>query len=292
MLIPMNLVLTGIFLFLVALIGLIPFRLLYVFSGFIRFLMHIVIGYRKKVIISNLEGSFPEKSEKEINKIVGSVYKNLADVTVEGIKAFSMSARQIKERHFIKNPEIIESYLLQERSIIALPAHFNNWEWGSLSPGLFTTYPVIGFYKPLNNQYVDRFLRQSRSKFGTSLVSIYKTAIEFKRNTGIPSIYIMAADQSPTNVKKSIWLPFFGRDTAFLHGPEKYSRMYNFPVVYVDVQRVKRGYYTLELTLLADNPASLPEGEITRRYAEKLEVSIRKNPGSWLWSHRRWKLTR
>jgi KDO2-lipid IV(A) lauroyltransferase len=288
----MNLLLTGIFLILVALIGLIPFPLLYLFSGFIRFLMHRVIGYRKNVIISNLKGSFPEKSEKEINSIVRSVYKNLADVSVEGIKAFSMSARQIKMRHYINNPEIIETFLSQGRSIIALPAHFNNWEWGSLSPGLFTKYPIIGFYKPLNNKYVDIFLRRSRSKFGTSLVSIYKTALEFKKNSGKPSIYIMAADQSPTNVKKSYWLQFFGKDTAFLHGPEKYCRMYNFPVAYVDVQRVKRGYYTLDITMLADNPSTLPEGEITRRYAEKLEEAIRKNPGSWLWSHRRWKLSR
>jgi Kdo2-lipid IVA lauroyltransferase/acyltransferase len=288
----MDLLLTGIFLFFVVLIGLMPFQILYLFSDFIRFMLHRVISYRQKVILANLKGSFPELSEKEISLIVSDVYRNLADVTVEGIKAFTMSPSQVKMRHFINNPEIIESYLSQGRSIIALPAHINNWEWGSLSPGLFTKHPIVAFYKPLSNKYIDRYLKRSRSKFGTTLASILNTGFIFERNSGIPVIYIMAADQSPTNVKRSYWLSFFGRETAFLHGPEKYARMYNFPVVYVDVKRVQRGFYTLDISILADDPSGLPEGEITKRYVQKLEDVIRENPGSWLWSHKRWKLTR
>ncbi len=288
----MNLVITFFFLFFVFLIGLIPFPVLYLFSDFIRFLLHRVVGYRKAVIITNLKASFPEATEKEIKQMVSDVYKNLADVTVEGIKAFSMTPSQVRKRHRIVNPELIDAYLNKGKSIIAVPAHFNNWEWGSLSPGLFTKYPIIALYKPLSNQYIDRFVKWSRSKFGTTLASIYKTGFLFERNAGKPSVYIMAADQSPSNAKKSVWVQFMNRDTAFLHGPEKYARLYDMPVMYGDVQRVKRGYYTLEITVLAENPTELPEGEITKRYAAKLEELIRKNPGSWLWSHRRWKLTR
>jgi Kdo2-lipid IVA lauroyltransferase/acyltransferase len=288
----MNLLLAGIFILLVVLIGAIPFPLIYLFSGFIHFMLQHIIGYRRKVIFSNLKGSFPELAEKDIRLIAKGVYKNLADVTVEGFKAFSMTSRQIKKRHFIINPEIAEAYLQAGKSIIALPAHFNNWEWGSLSPGLFLKYPITAFYKPLSNKYIDWFLKRSRSKYGTTLASIATTASVFKRNSGIASVYIMAADQSPANGNGAYWVPFLGRDTAFLHGPERYARMFNLPIVYVDVQRIKRGYYTLDLSVLADNPQQLPEGEITRRYAEKLEDAILKNPGSWLWSHKRWKLTR
>ncbi|MBK7174771.1 MAG: lysophospholipid acyltransferase family protein [Bacteroidales bacterium] len=288
----MNLIITGIFLVFVFLIGLIPFPVLYLFSDLIRFILQRLVGYRKEVISSNLRGSFPDATEQEMQKMISDVYKNLADVTVEGLKAFSMTPKQVKRRHRIVNPELIESFLSQGKSIIAVPAHFNNWEWGSLSPGLFTHYPIYALYKPLSNKYIDRFAKWSRSKFGTSLASIYKTGALFEKNAGSPSIYIMAADQSPTNVRKSIWVNFMNRDTAFLHGPENYARRYDMPVLYGDVQRVKRGYYTLEISVIADNPKELPEGEITRRYAGKLEELIRKNPGSWLWSHRRWKLTR
>jgi len=288
----MDLILTGIFLFFVFLIGLLPFPLLYLLSDFGRFILYRVMGYREKVIRSNLKACFKEMNDVELQKTVRDVYSNLADVLAEGIKGFTMRPGTVKKRHFIINPEIIEPYLAQGKSVIALPAHYNNFEWGSMSPGLFTKHPIIAFYKPLSNKYVNRFMKWSRVKFGTTLASIYETFNVFESNAAIPSVYVMAADQSPTRPEKSYWISFLGRDTAFLHGPEKYARMYNFPVVYVDIQRVKRGYYTLEAVLLTDNPASLPDGEITARYAAKLEESIRKNPGNWLWSHKRWKLSR
>jgi len=287
----MDLLLTGIFLFFVFLIGLLPFPLLYLLSDFGKFFLHRIMGYRKQVILSNLKASFPGLSEKELNIIVGKVYANLADILAEGIKGFSLIPSRLKRRHFITNPEIIEPWLAQGRSVIALPAHYNNFEWGSMSPGLFTKHPIIAFYKPLSNKYINRFMKWSRIRFGTTLASIYETFLVFERNAQIPSVYIMAADQSPSNAEKSYWINFLGRETAFLHGPEKYARMYNYPVVYVDVQRVKRGYYTVEAILLADNPAGLPEGEVTKRYAQKLGEAILKSPGNWLWSHKRWKLS-
>ena len=287
----MNLLLTGIFLFFVFLIGLLPFPLLYLLSDFGQFFLRSIMGYRKKVILSNLRSAFPDLSPEDLNRIVVQVYKNLADVLAEGIKGFSMLPATVKKRHYILNPEVIEPLLEQGKSVIAMPAHFNNWEWGSMSPGLFTKHPIIAFYKPLSNPYINRFMKWSRAKFGTTLASIFETYAIFEQNANIPSAYIMAADQSPSKPDKAYWIPFLGRETAFLHGPEKYARMYNFPVVYVDVQRVKRGYYTLFVSMIADDPASLPEGEITRRYALKLEDAIRRTPGNWLWSHKRWKLS-
>jgi KDO2-lipid IV(A) lauroyltransferase len=287
----MDLLLTGVFLFFVFLIGLLPFPILYMFSDFGQFFLRSIMGYRRTVIISNLRSCFLTLTDKELDTILRNVYKNLADVLAEGIKGFSMLPRTVKKRHVITNPEIIEPWLAQGKSVIAIPAHYNNFEWGSMSPGLFTKHPIIAFYKPLSNKYINRFLKWSRAKFGTTLASIYETRQVFENNAKTPSVYIMAADQSPARPEKSYWITFLGRETAFLHGPEKYARLYNYPVVYVDVQRVKRGYYTVEAILLADEPSSLPDGEVTRRYAGKLEETILKSPGNWLWSHKRWKLS-
>ena len=58
---------------------------------------------------------------------------------------------------------------------------------------------------------------------------------------------------------------------------------------FVDIQRVKRGYYELTLEEITDDPTVLEPGEITQRYANMLEKAILKNPQNWLWTHRRWK---
>jgi len=288
----MNLLLTFVFIIFVFLIGILPFRVLYFFSDIMYVILYHFAGYRKSVVKKNLVESFPDKSDKEIKRLIRLSYKNLTDVIVEGFKAFTMTRRQIKERHKVLNPEIIDQLQNNKTGIIATPCHYGNWEWGSMSPTLYFNQKVIALYKPLNNPHINRFVNKNRSRTGSFLISIYETLKIFKENINKSVIYIMAADQSPSNAKKAFWVDFLGRKTAFLHGPELYAKKYNYPVVFVDIQRVKRGFYELELSIISDESSNFKEGEITSAYAHKLETVILKKPENYLWSHKRWKLTK
>jgi len=280
------------FIIFVLFFGLIPFWGLYRISDLVYFILYRLIGYRKKVILENLTKTFPERLKTENRQLLSKIYLNLTDIIIEGLKAFTMRRSQLLKRHKILNPELLDSIYKSGVSIIGVTGHYCNWEWGSLSSSLQTHYEAVAFYKPLSNKWIDRFMHWNRTRFGTKLTSIYETALMFEEQKNTQSIFLMAADQNPSKRKKSIWVDFLGRDTAFLDGPERYARKYNYPVVYMDVQRKKRGYYTIELSVITINPSELPEGEITKRYAQKLESVILNEPANWLWSHRRWKLKR
>lgn len=288
----MKILLAALFLTFVILIGLLPFTLLYLFSDSVRFVLAGVMKYRRRVIVSNLQRAFPQMQEEMREEMLNRFYRHLTDVLIEGIKSISMSPKQIGKRHVLLNPELVESYHRTGKSMIVLAGHYANWEWGSLSASLQTRHDVVAFYKPLSNRHVDRLLKYSRSKFGTRLTSIYQTSQTFAETSGKPTMYLMAADQSPSvrQRDKAIWVDFFNDKTAFLHGPEKHARNHNLDVLYVDIQRVRRGYYTMKLEVLCEDVRTLPEGEITRRYARRLEQAIRNHPPDWLWSHKRWKL--
>lgn len=43
---------------------------------------------------------------------------------------------------------------------------------------------------------------------------------------------------------------------------------------------------------MTETPKETREGEITEMFAHRLEQTIRKEPAYWLWSHKRWKMTR
>jgi KDO2-lipid IV(A) lauroyltransferase len=275
-------------------VGIIPFPVLYSFSNFLRFILQKIVGYRRNIIVDNLSKAFPNITGSELKKLENKVYKNIADIFLEGLKSFLMTRWQIIKRHKVINPELLDQYIKSGRSMIGITGHYGNWEWGSLSSSIQIDANVVAFYKKLNNKHIDKFVRRSRMKFGTQLVSIVNTAKAFEENVNNKTIFLMAADQNTIkkNLKISHWINFFGREIPFLHGPEKYSKMYNLPIIYIDIQRVKRGYYELELSVLVGNPTELPDGEITKRYAQKLEQIIRKKPEDWLWSHRRWKLAR
>ncbi len=276
----------------IALVGIMPFRVIFIFSDLVYFIIYHLVGYRRKVVLANLSSSFPEKNSREIRILTKKFYHHLCDISLESIKGFTMRPEELIQRHRILNPTLADYYFDRELSVIAVPGHYNNWEWGSLSPGLQIKYPLVGFYKPMSNKLVDEFVRKHRAKFNTKLAAIQQTARTFDRLSTSPHAFLMAADQSPSNLKDCYWFDFLNHDTPWLHGPEKYARLYNLPVIYVDIKKVKRGYYTIDLVLLTENPSSLPDGDITRLYKEQLEKSILNEPAYWLWSHRRWKHSR
>ena len=99
----------------------------------------------------------------------------------------------------------------------------------------------------------------------------------------------LVADQAPSGPERSYWLNFFGQPTPFVRTPERGARIANIPAVFARIYKPRRGYYRAELTTLSDEPAKLPEGELTRLYRTALEDAIRQDPGAYLWSHKRWK---
>ncbi len=274
------------------LVGWIPFRVLYVISDFVAFVLYRVLRYRRKVVEENLRRAFPEMEEKEWRKRVRASYKNLADVFVEGIKGFTMSDEEYLKRYRVTNNEILDRYRAKKQSAVFLPSHYANWEWGTKATPLYLGYKnVVIIYKPLSNASADRFFKKHRAQKGLIMGSIYETMKLFRKYTPDFSAFILVSDQSPPPVAKKVyWIQFLGRETAFLRGAELFSRQYGLPVFYSECQRVKRGYYELTLSLITENPAALPDGEVTRRYARMLEKTILKKPEDWLWSHRRWKL--
>ena len=150
----------------------------------------------------------------------------------------------------------------------------------------------VGFYKPLSNKYIDDYVQRSRVKGRSKLASITKTAETFKTDWGEPAIFYMVADQSPSSPRLAFWLNFLNQDTAVLHGPEKYARIHNFPVVFASAKKLRRGYYSVDFQMLEPEPNQTKTGEITARFMKMLEDIIKENPEYYLWSHRRWKLQR
>ena len=280
------------FLFFLLLFKNTSFWFLYRVSDLLYFFLFYIVKYRRTVVFTNLKESFPEKSEEEILQIARGFYKHLCDISVEGVKAFSLREKDILKRYQVLNPEILEPYYKKKRSVIAVLGHYNNWEWGGLAAGIFFQHQPIGFYKPLSNLYIDDYIQKTRAKEGMILESVSRTTQTFRRCKNTISIYVMVADQSPMNLKLAYWVPFLNHDTPVLHGTEKHARTNNYPVFFADVQKVKRGYYAVTMEMLVEDPSTTQPGEITLKFMQRLEQQIKEDPNNWLWSHRRWKHTR
>ena len=274
-------------------ITLLPLRVLYIFTWLFYIVLAWIPGYRRKIILNNLQNAFPNKSHKELKKIRRKFWVHFAHLFIESLKLQHMSAEELKKRYRVKNPELLEKLYSEGKSALAVFGHYGNWEWIVIMQQ-FTKSKFIAIYKPLNNKYFDQYLLKLRSKYGSTIVPMSHTLREMVScsKQGIPTITALVSDQTPPKRDIQYWTQFLNQDTPVYLGIEKLSRKMNLPVLWFNIEIEKRGYYTIEIEILTDSPQSLKEHEITELHVRKLEEQIKKRPELWLWSHRRWKRTK
>lgn len=271
------------------LLSLLPLRVLFLFSDFAYIILYYIVGYRKKVVHYNLSIAFPDKPESERKEIAKRFYKNFTDNFIETIKLLSADVAYINE-HFTGDYSIFEQLYQQGRKSQVHLGHNFNWEMANVAVAANISQQLLTLYMPIESKIFDRLFLKLRSVTGVVMLPATKirSAILPWRNTQYS--LALVADQSPAEPTNAYWVSFFGRPTAFLRAPENGARVGNLPVIFSSFIKTKRGHYHGFFELAEDSPASLPKGELTKRYAQYLEAFIRKHPDMYLWSHRRWKL--
>ncbi len=269
-----------------------PYFLLYSVSTFLYVMLYYVLGYRKKVISENIALSFPEKGDKEIQRIVQGFYRHFADLLVEIFQNFTISRSQIKKLVKFENPELLDALYEKGKSVVIATSHYGNWEMLAVAIGDLAKHQHHAIYKPLNSEFYDKKMKEAREKLGLTMFPMAETFKYFKKKHESPIAIFFASDQWPSNPKRAYWTKFLGRETPVLMGVEQYAKLFDWPVVYCEMNKVKRGYYSVKFELITETPQKLENGEIMNLYGEKLETTIRTKPEYWLWSHRRWKRTK
>ena len=281
-----------VFYFLIWLIAWLPLRVLYIFSDFFYLIIYYVVGYRKEVARRNIEKSFPEKSKKELRKIERRFFHYFCDLFIETFYEIHMSEKEVLRRIDFGNIEPILEQLSKGKSVLAMTSHYGNWEWGSaLSLLLPRESPLYGIYKKLNNKKFDQLMIDLRSIFKGKTIethNLFRTMVKMRKEGEI-GVFGMISDQSPWVGNVNHFLRLLHQDTPVLDGSEQLAKKFDYPVVYIHIDRVKRGYYKCECIPIALEPKLTTELEITKKYFEILEQKIQSAPEFWLWTHNRWK---
>jgi KDO2-lipid IV(A) lauroyltransferase len=263
---------------------------LYLFSDLLYLVLYYIVRYRRKVVSVNLKNSFPEKPEEERKSIEKKFYRHLSDIMVETFKLTHMSVVSQRKRLTYSNLGIIDKLREEKRDVIAILGHYNNWEWPTLLPD-YLKYKTVIIYKPLQNKYFNNFINKQRSKYGMHLTPTSQVIREIinHKNNGINTVSIFISDQIPAKGDIRYWTTFLNQDTAVFTGAGKIAAKFDMAILFFNIQKIKRGYYNLDIELLFDHTAGLSEDVITDKHVRRLEEIIREKPENWIWSHRRWK---
>lgn len=276
----------------VYLCALLPFKVLYILSDFLYLIVYHLVGYRRKLVRKNLKNAFPEKSEKSIVKIEKKFYHHLCDYFVETIKTFHLSDQEVRKRMKFENPEMIDRLTANGKSCIVSLGHYGNWEWVT-SIGLHLASDVkLGLvYKKLHSSSFDYLFRTIRSHFGAKPIemqNVIRQMIRFQQQ-GETTVIGFLNDQRPSPRQEKYWTIFLNQQTPVQVGMEKIARRLGNPIVYLDIEKVKRGYYNGKFFVITPDASEEPEFSVMEKYMRKLEETALREPAYYLWSHNRWK---
>lgn len=254
-------------------------------------LLLMLVRYRRKVIMQNLERSFPEKSRHECLQIMYRFYRTLAEVVVDTISLAGTPPE--RGRDFIRFRDLEEHKKRTEgRDWIALASHFGCWEFFLLWSWYDIDSTFMGVYHPLESPVFECFYRRLRNLSpGIEQVPMRECVRYYLRHRGQgPRLVLgLISDQNPPLRPDSYWFQFLNQETVFFDGGEKLALRFRIPVYFVHVERVGVGRYEAWFEEIYDGESDLEDNVITGRYVKLLEQMIRRTPELWCWSHRRWK---
>ena len=267
-----------------------PWRLFYLFSTCVYIFVYHIIRYRRKSVTENLILIFPEKSKSEIYTIRKAFFKHMCDMFLEMIKSISISDKDLLERFKITNIETLKKLESKNKSIIVLMSHYASYEWSTVTQ-LLIDYSTVGVYKQIKNEYFDQLVHQIRKRYDARLIASYNAMKEITRDkvNGKLCSYAFLSDQSPSLAKATYWTDFMGIKVPTHVGGAVLAKRLDMSVVYLHVEKVKRGYYQAKFVPITENAKNCEEYYIVKTYLRMLEEQIYKAPEYYLWTHKRWK---
>ena len=277
--------------FILILISKIPYKLFYTLSEVLFLFVYRIFKYRINTVQKNLKNSFPKHTLSELKEIEKKFYRNFCDILLENLLIYSISEKELQKRMKLLNPEIFDRLYSEDRGAILIGAHYNNWEWMALSLGVYAKQDVFSVYKPLNNKTINELMLKARKRFGANIVPMTSFAKTVLENKNRATINLMLTDQSPHKDKVDYYCTFLNQDTPVYLGPEKLLNAAKLELLFVEVRRIKRGFYEMEIVPLK-NTSKKEKGSKTLLHVTHLEKIINDQPENWLWSHKRWKNSR
>ncbi len=264
----------------------------YILKPFIALIL-IISRYRRKIIVTNLKNSFPNKTSKEINRIARRYYCFLGEVVVDTI---NLAGAGEKRKDYVvewsNSTEMNEKF--KGKDWIAMGAHYGSWEYLLLWSRQLQDSKLMGVYHPMKSIVFEHFYRRLRNVSDKLLqVPMKHTILHFLRNrkNGYGTVMGLVADQSPTLRPDSHWFKFLNQPTVFHDGGEAMALKFRLPVYFAYSRRLGPGRYALRFDEIYDGKEEVAPHEITERYVRRLESMILECPELWMWSHNRWKQT-
>lgn len=251
-----------------------------------------ILKLREGVLEDNLRHVYPTWSARERRDLSRRVWEHLFLLVCE----VAHVPRKIHETNWrqylaVEQKRELVNYMLDPRPIVLVSGHFGNFEMGSYATGLlgFKTYAIA---RPLDNPYLDRYLKQFREAKGQYMLPKEGSAAQVQQVLDSGGILTLLGDQHAG--PKGCWVDFLGRPASCHKALALFTLTGGAPML---VSYARRTTAPLRFEIGLPGVADPERGDeslagvkpLTQWYNRMLESLILAHPDQYWWVHQRWK---
>lgn len=245
----------------------------------------------REVALDNLRQAFPgEMNEDQLHRMVRAVYRHFCGIAVEMVH-LPRKLHPCNWRQYISLPHgsQVVNALLSDRPALVVTGHYGNWEMAGYALALFG-FKSFAIARPLDNPWLDRFIRKFREKTGQQLLA---KKGDFQRIDGVlrdGGILCTLGDQDAG--QRGLYVDFFGRPASTHKAIALLAMEHRANVLVTTTRKVAEPMrYAIEVgdVIAPDEVDRLAVRSLTQRLTTALERLVRLDPRQYFWLHRRWK---
>lgn len=221
------------------------------------------------------------------------VFRNLGITLLELLYFPKLSKRVLDDMISFGYYKLVDDLLAKGKGLFLISGHISNWEIMAYSYGKIFRKKLNIVAKSQSNKRVNKKVNEFRELGGNRIIEIGGSLREIFEIVKKNGIVCFLMDQS-AHPDYSVYADFFGYKVATFSGPAKMALKMNPEIVFAFPERDKNYNYFYHVQALdySDLQGGATDENVlilTERINKLLENAIRKNPGQWLWVHRRFK---
>ncbi len=249
-----------------------------------------VLRGRDRLTMRNLRAVYPERPEGELRKTADDCWRHFGREVLLSIQSQNLSLDELAERCPFVNAHHLEEAIARGKGTMLISAHWGGWEIAGMAI-MSLVRNVRTVARPLDNELLERELRQIRARTGAEVVDRRKAARVLLKGLAENDVVALLVDQA-VRPREGVLAPFLGRPAWTTTAPAKMALRTGSTIVFAFcIPDGLRHRLEFEEPIRADEltEAERDPVELTKRINEIISRRIHARPDLWLWMHDRWK---
>ena len=245
------------------------------------------MGIRRRVAARNLALAFPELPPAARDQILRRHFQLLGAVFLEECALLKMPAEEIRRRIILEDEESLQT----RRPVIFCAPHFAAAAVGGIRLTALLGGRVMFYYKPMHNQFWDKFYGRLRKQYGAVGVSATSknAMLSCARHLKNGGALFYLPDTDPKRRKNAVFAPFLGvAAAATTTAISRLAAVGGAEVRMFSAFLAKDGCRLDLSPPLAQFPGADAAAD-ARRINDLISAQVRRDPAQYYWLHRRFK---